>query len=144
MHSTAPSLSANKIPLARMATCFQTTHSACCPMLDRHSIPQRFRSSSTRCQAQQLRNRLSARLRESLANDGRPLGERDSSAHRQRRHFLCAAAAAPEVVRTVQEHEIPRGDTAGAALIMEDVTIQAGSRDILEVRSISGNTEMQR
>jgi hypothetical protein len=39
-----------------------------------------------------------------------------------------AAVAAP-----VERDIVPRGDTAGAALVLENVTIQAGDRDLLEV-----------
>lgn len=45
-----------------------------------------------------------------------------------------AAAAAAAAMAAIREYElkIPRGDAAGAALILEDVHIQAGERDLLQ------------
>ena len=48
--------------------------------------------------------------------------------------FTCKALAAPLTPPAQNIVDIPFGDTAGANLIMENVTVQAGHRDLLEVR----------
>lgn len=57
-------------------------------------------------------------------------------------HTTCRAGtqsnrgAAKQVAppRAAGDFNIPRGETAGAAMVLEGVTVQAGDRDLLEVR----------
>lgn len=55
----------------------------------------------------------------------------------RRRRRSIEAAAAPGTLQTpahdTDELPVQRGETAGAALVLEDITIQAGDRDLLEV-----------
>ncbi|KAF5838245.1 P-loop containing nucleoside triphosphate hydrolase protein [Dunaliella salina] len=65
---------------------------------------------------------------------GVALSHRSSNlASRQR---VCLAAAAEEIVATERTassvDSVPRGETAGAILVVDNVTIQAGDRDLLQ------------
>lgn len=53
--------------------------------------------------------------------------------HQQTSPLACKALAAPVNAPAQALIDIPFGDTAGANLIMENVTVQAGHRDLLEV-----------
>ncbi len=63
-----------------------------------------------------------------------------SGSHASARSLVATAAAAvleaapAEATATVPvDFPVPRGDTAGAALVVDGVTIQAGDRDLLQV-----------
>lgn len=59
-------------------------------------------------------------------------------------HVECRAVAekgastseAELLQRDVLQDPVPRGDTAGAVLLLQEVTIQAGDRDLLQVRNL--------
>ena len=67
----------------------------------------------------------------------RPQAAQSASAscrHKRHSRTACKALAAPVTPPAQKIVDIPFGDTAGANLIMENVTVQAGHRDLLEVR----------
>lgn len=53
----------------------------------------------------------------------------------RQRSTATAAVAAEAPNADTYELPVQRGETAGAALVMEGITIQAGDRDLLEVRT---------
>lgn len=104
----ASPLAAPSRQTARIATCSSST------------------GRSPECSMQQLQPGVSQLVR--LAND--------VALRRRRGSFACRAVATPPAPSTMQQHTpvdaVPRGETAGAVLVLEDVTLQAGDRDLLE------------
>jgi hypothetical protein len=49
----------------------------------------------------------------------------------------CVPSEEIELPRVPVDFAVPRGDTAGANMLLESVTVQAGDRDLLEVGVIA-------
>ena len=118
----------------RMADCLQLQPSARCPLAARHECHRRFAFKPA------LEPRQLARLALAAATATRTNSSTASIASLQtpslrRGHVVCAAAAtsAAAAAPTQQVDNVPRGETAGANLILENATVQAGHRDLLEV-----------
>ena len=115
-----------------MSSCHRTQHTANCHVLGGFRLPQRLRFKVVHGHKQQLRKKPSVLV------SARRSGQSNHICgllREARQSLACSAAAAPAEVKPAEQHgeNIPRGDTAGANLILENVTVQAGHRDLLEV-----------
>ena len=137
-----------------MSTCPATQHASGCPISFRlkthHQL--RFRPARSRKQ-QQLHHRQSfagplfAESHDATARPCQTLRKGRGRAPTVK----CLAAAAQAAKPAEQQETVPRGDTAGANLVLENVTVQAGHRDLLEVSTntmtqviLVGNLQQQR
>ncbi len=116
-----------------MSSCHRTQHTANCPVSARFRLPQRLRFKAVHGHKQQLRKKPSVLV--SAHRSGHSNHTCRLLREARQPHVACSAAAAPAEVKPAEQHgeNIPRGDTAGANLILENVTVQAGHRDLLEV-----------
>ena len=119
--------------VSTMSSCHRTQHTANCPVLVRLRLPQRLRFKAVHGHKQQLRKKPSILV--SAHSSGRSSHTCRLIREARRPQVACSAAAAPAEVKPAEQQgeNIPRGDTAGANLILENVTVQAGHRDLLEV-----------
>lgn len=111
-------------------------HLASCPLSFRSSLPRRLQFKATQAPRQPVT------VVSSKAPNCRPaLGNTVSCGivhlpHQRSADVVCSAVAPPSATAaapTQQVDNIPRGETAGANLILENATVQAGHRDLLEV-----------
>ncbi|DBB07409.1 TPA: hypothetical protein ACH3X3_008894 [Trebouxia sp. C0006] len=115
-----------------MSSCHRTQHTANCPVLVRLRLPQRLRFKAVHGHKQQLKKKPSILV--SAHSSGHSSHTCRLIREARRPQVACSAAAAPAEVKPAEQQgeNIPRGDTAGANLILENVTVQAGHRDLLE------------
>ncbi len=116
-----------------MSSFHRTQHTANCPVLVGLRLPQRLRFKAVHGHKQQLRKKPSILVSAHSSGHSSHTCRRIREARQSQ--VACSAAAAPAEVKPAEQHgeNIPRGDTAGANLILENVTVQAGHRDLLEV-----------
>ena len=124
-----------------MAICPHTCPTGSSTLLSRQSIPQRFRSNNTGYR-QQLHSRPTAQSLDSFGRKRASISHRQLTAQAQRPCISCAAATAEAPESTVKLESVPRGETDGANLVLENVTIQAGHRDLLQVRLDASTTSV--
>ncbi len=118
-----------------MASCHQMQHAAGCPLSAKLRLPQRLHFRNAHSHKQQVQERPSSAA--PVCAQRRNSSSRATQARRDRRKQCVVCTAAATQAPAAQEQEnIPRGDTAGANLILENVTVQAGHRDLLEVSAL--------
>ena len=108
-------------------------HSARCPFAFKVRLPRRlqFRATPRPSAAPVLSKAPSTR-----EAPGNAVTCNTNSKSQQRfKSVACSAVAPPSAAAAApaQVDNIPRGETAGANLILENATVQAGHRDLLEV-----------
>ncbi|KAL3130251.1 hypothetical protein ABBQ38_008084, partial [Trebouxia sp. C0009 RCD-2024] len=110
-------------------------HSASCPLSSKPRLPRRLQFKATQAP------RPPVTVVSSKAPNCRPaLGNTVScgilkTPHQRSAGLVCSAVAPPSATAAApaqQVDNIPRGETAGANLILENATVQAGHRDLLE------------
>lgn len=115
-------------------------HSASCPLSSKPRLPRRLQFKATQAP------RPPVTVVSSKAPNCRPaLGNTVScgilkTPHQRSAGLVCSAVAPPSATAAApaqQVDNIPRGETAGANLILENATVQAGHRDLLEVSNAS-------
>ena len=110
-------------------------HSASCPLASKARLQKRLQSRATSRPRQPATRELSKapKCRVARANTVSCGTNRRSQQHLS--SVACSAAAPPSAAAAApaQVDSIPRGETAGANLILENATVQAGHRDLLEV-----------
>ena len=118
-------------------------HSARCPLASKVRLPRRlqFRAISRQSATPVLSKAPSSRA--GPGNTGSCSIDRTSQ--QRVRNVACSAVAPPSAAAAApaQVDNIPRGETAGANLILENATVQAGHRDLLEVSKIHNGLPQQ-
>lgn len=131
----APRFVVSSLQLGTTMDAVTRQHSASCPLASKARLHKRFHSRATPGCRQPATPILSKAPNAQAA----PANTVSSGTNRRLQQRLssvaCSAVAPPSAAAAApaQIDSVPRGETAGANLILENATVQAGHRDLLEV-----------